>query len=49
MPSITCRVVLGLDRSATKQQVKQVYRALSMVNHPDRGGNITEFMRVAAA
>lgn len=28
--------VLGLDRSATQEQIKQAYRRLVMAYHPDR-------------
>lgn len=42
--------VLGLDRTATTDQVKQAYRRLAMKFHPDRNdGNDTKFKEVQSA
>jgi curved DNA-binding protein len=41
--------VLGLQRGATEDEVKQAYRKLAMKHHPDRGGNEEEFKRIKEA
>lgn len=41
--------VLGLPTVATKQQIKQAYKRLAFVNHPDRGGNHHTFIHVKTA
>jgi DnaJ-class molecular chaperone len=41
--------ILGVQRSATWDEVKKSYRKLAMQHHPDRGGNKADFIRVQAA
>lgn len=41
--------VLGLDESATIQQIKKRYRELSKEVHPDRGGDQEEFIKISKA
>lgn len=41
--------ILGVDRSATAEEIKQAYRKLAMKHHPDRGGDATEFQRIQEA
>jgi DnaJ family protein A protein 2 len=31
--------VLGVEKDASEDQIRKVYRKLAMVNHPDRGGD----------
>jgi DnaJ family protein A protein 2 len=41
--------VLGLDATASAEEVRAAYRKLALKHHPDRGGDKTEFQRVQAA
>jgi|ERR1035437_5464609 hypothetical protein len=41
--------VLGLLSVPTVAELKAVYRRLVMINHPDRGGNAAEFIKIHAA
>lgn len=41
--------VLGLDNRATLKTIKKAYRALALLTHPDKGGDIEEFKVVANA
>ena len=41
--------VLGLNSSASTDDVKQAYRKLAMKHHPDRGGNEAEFKKIKEA
>jgi DnaJ-class molecular chaperone len=41
--------ILGVQRTATWDEVKKAYRKLAMQHHPDRGGNKADFIRVQAA
>lgn len=42
-------VQLGVDQGATKEQIKEAYRALCKVHHPDVGGNPDQFLKVQKA
>lgn len=42
-------VVLGVDRNATPQEVKQAYRRAQSTSHPDAGGSALDFQEVNAA
>ena len=41
--------VLGLESSATVDDVKQAYRKLAMKHHPDRGGDESKFKEIKEA
>ena len=41
--------ILGIDEGATEQQIKKAYRKLSMIHHPDKGGDEATFQKLAAA
>ncbi len=40
---------LGVDDAATEREIKQAYRRLSMLHHPDKGGDPQVFTRISAA
>jgi len=40
---------LGVDEKATQDEIKKVYRKLSKIHHPDKGGNEDEFKKISAA
>jgi len=41
--------VLGLDESATQEQIKNAYRTQSKKHHPDTGGDQKEFVNIKKA
>lgn len=41
--------VLGVDRNAFVDKIKQAFRSLSKLHHPDKGGDPEEFKRIARA
>lgn len=41
--------ILGLNSSATAQQVKSAYRRLALIHHPDQGGTETKFIELTKA
>lgn len=41
--------VLGVERGATPEAVRNAYRALARIYHPDAGGDAEEFRRLRAA
>lgn len=41
--------ILGVDRSATPEEIKAAYRKLAGRNHPDRGGDTAVFQEIQAA
>jgi len=40
---------LGLDTSATKEEINSKYRELCMVHHPDKGGKQDNFIAITEA
>ena len=41
--------LLGVDPSATKEEIKKAYKAKALKSHPDKGGSKEQFQRVADA
>jgi len=40
---------LGVDRSATAEEIKRAYRRLAMRHHPDKGGDSARFVEIQSA
>jgi curved DNA-binding protein CbpA len=40
---------LELPRNSTFEEIKQQYRILAQINHPDKGGNEEKFIRIKSA
>lgn len=49
MNSVDARQVLGVGASATDQEIKQAFRRLALITHPDRGGSSEAFIKVNEA
>ena len=45
----TYYTILGIDPTATADQIKKAYRSAAMKHHPDRGGDVQEFQRIQEA
>jgi len=41
--------LLGLEKTATKEQIKKAYKNLCKLHHPDKGGSIDEFTKIKEA
>jgi DnaJ family protein A protein 2 len=41
--------ILGIDKSASEQDVKKAYRRLAMTHHPDKGGTAEKFSEIQRA
>lgn len=41
--------VLGISTNSTKQEIKNAYRKLIIVHHPDKGGDAKQFIRIQEA
>eukprot|EP00747_Dinoflagellata_sp_TGD_P112405 gnl/TRDRNA2_/TRDRNA2_171460_c0_seq1.p1 gnl/TRDRNA2_/TRDRNA2_171460_c0~~gnl/TRDRNA2_/TRDRNA2_171460_c0_seq1.p1 ORF type:complete len:377 (+),score=66.56 gnl/TRDRNA2_/TRDRNA2_171460_c0_seq1:50-1180(+) len=41
--------VLGVARSASKEEIRSAYRALALRHHPDKGGNMEAFQSIQEA
>lgn len=42
-------ILLGIERTATPEEIKAAYRQQARTHHPDRGGNPDVFVRLTAA
>ena len=40
---------LGVDRNASQEEIKQAYRRLANIHHPDRGGDTAKFQEIQSA
>lgn len=47
--SITLYGVLGVDRSATEDELKEAYLSLAREHHPDRGGDTERMAEITGA
>lgn len=41
--------ILGINNSASQEEIKRAYRKLAMKHHPDKGGNEAEFKKINEA
>lgn len=41
--------ILGVERSATQEEIKKAFRKLAMQHHPDQGGDTKKFAEITAA
>jgi curved DNA-binding protein len=41
--------ILGLEKNASAQEIKQAYRKLASLHHPDKGGDTTKFQSLQQA
>ena len=42
-------LTLGVDKTATPEQIKKAYRKLASLNHPDKGGDTAKFQAIQTA
>jgi len=42
-------IILGIQRTATINEIKRRYRVLAMKEHPDKGGDIKKFLEIKEA
>jgi len=41
--------ILGLKGNETYKQIKDAFKKMSLVHHPDKGGNVSKFIEVLNA
>lgn len=41
--------ILGVENNASDDEIKKAYRKLSLIHHPDRGGDTTKFQEINSA
>lgn len=49
LTSFEARRILGVESSATQEEIKTAYRRLASKHHPDKGGDADEFKKIKAA
>ncbi len=46
---MNCYQILGIQSSATEEEIKKAYRKLAHLHHPDKGGDAKKFSQVNQA
>jgi hypothetical protein len=46
---LTCWAILGIAENSSKEQIKEAYRRLAHINHPDKGGSALAFSVITKA
>ena len=41
--------ILGVDKTATQEEIKRAFRKLAMTHHPDQGGDTEKFSKITTA
>lgn len=44
-----CYEILGVENGASDDEIKKAYRKLSLIHHPDRGGDTNKFQEINSA
>ena len=40
---------LGVDRNASQDEIRQAYKKLASIHHPDKGGDTAKFQEIQSA